>query len=272
MRDRKTYIGGGDIACLCGVGFLTPFQVWMRKLGMAEDTPSVRMRVGLELEDFILKDYAERYQRELQDVQRHFVDDDCEYFGGTVDAIVEIKDVRVVVDAKTHSGYPFEDELPAGYQIQGQWYMMLTGASHAEFHVLHFGLGDFRTYSVVRDDAMIANLRTVGHAFWEHVIDGTPPDYSVGDDAASWFASLKKTTDEYWADDEMLRLVDAYIQSREIEKEADKEAQRYRAEIQNRMRTLPDYIVNPMTDERLLKFSKKDDGTLRSLLIQKKRS
>jgi predicted phage-related endonuclease len=174
----------------------------------------------------------------------------------------------VIIDAKTHSGYGFDnDELPASYQLQAQWYMMLTNSHAADFHVLHFALGDFRTYRVERDDVLIGDLRMIANKFWQHVQNGTPPDYTVGDNIAQWLAALKKPRDEFWADDEMLELIQAYKTASEIKNEAQKSADEHREKILNRMRCMPDVIIDPMTETVVVRIQKRKDGTFHMMKV-----
>src|SRR5271166_4747574 len=49
---RKSMIGASDAACILGIGFLSPFQLWEQKLGLREDQESSpAMKMGLDIED-----------------------------------------------------------------------------------------------------------------------------------------------------------------------------------------------------------------------------
>lgn len=264
MRDRKTYIGGGDIGAICGVGFRSPFQVWQQKIGDAPDeAPSVHMRVGIALENMILADYEQQHGVvSVEQRQQQFFDDEFDFFGGTIDGIAD----GVLVDAKYTTKYAFDgDELPAGYQLQAQWYMMLTQCSVAHFHVLHAPAGVFRTYEVARDDVLIDDLRRVACDFWQHVQCRTPPKYTVGDSITQWLAALDKPRDEFWADDDMLEVIRGYKTASEIKNEAAKSAEEYREKILNRMRCTPDVIVDPMTEVVVMRITKRKDGTFHAM-------
>lgn len=180
-RDRRTYLGGADIAGICGVSpYQTPLDVWSRKVAdINTELDSYAIRKGLALETVLL-DEAEKYLGFMPGTLARDVavsHPDYDYFGGTVDAYSPMDDV--VVEAKTVSNSVREkywlDGPPMHYQIQLYWYMMLTGHTRG---VLVADLGDptpsFFEYK--REETIEQLMMSNAKLFWEkHVLTKIPP-------------------------------------------------------------------------------------------------
>lgn len=184
-EDQRTYIGGGDIASIIGVGYKTPLYVWARKTGREpEPEVNLKMQVGLLLEDFVLSDFEKSHGVELLCKQQFFRVD--EYCGGHIDGLCDIDGVQVVVDAKIDTmTYGFET-LPKHYQAQAQWYMHVTQSQRAMFHVAHLPAGRMQTYTLERDDETIEWMRKEAASLWLYVQLDTPPPTTDADTHKDW--------------------------------------------------------------------------------------
>lgn len=184
------------MACIAGVGYLTPFELWQRKMCFVDDgevTP--QMRAGVALESMILDDYEKEYSVKLECHQMFFkMEEEVNgiSFGGTVDAIVKDSDGHnlIVVDAKLNSGYGYSNGIPPQkYVIQMQWYMMLTGAISADLHVFHLPANNFVTYRVERDDSLIESLFALAKSFSMSLRIDCVPDFNQDDKIGEWLRS-----------------------------------------------------------------------------------
>lgn len=236
MRDRKTYLGSGDIAAVAGVSpYRSALDVWAQKTGMVPDTIATpRMLVGVELEQPIIRAlYAA--PRELVIDQPGWVGHKTiPHFGATVDAIArDVADERRVVECKvvgTHGMKRWGDvddgaeSVPSDVLVQVQWQFCCTGEQIADVVAL---LGtDLRVYRVERDDEMIANLETIGAAFWEKVEGRTAPEISA--EHAAGARDLierlypRQTLDAIDFSPEARALAEQYIAARDEKTAADK--------------------------------------------------
>lgn len=233
-RDRKTYIGGSDIGTIigCDGAFLSPLDLWELKTGNAEPKqPTLVMNLGTMAENLILDEYAIITGKEF-DRQVSLEDPDVPHFAGIADGMGDL----FGVDAKFTSKYPFDssEDLPATWQAQGQWYLMLSGAVSWDFAVLHSAKPyDIKVYTILRDDDVIEYLRDAAERFWLDVQMGVPPEPSNPSEVARYFKYVQKVPKQaVVATDEMLDLLAAVKQSRSVASEAEEEGRRYQAKLQ----------------------------------------
>lgn len=185
LAERLTGIGGSDAPSICGVkgAFGTPHTVYLEKVGLAEATPpSLRMRIGNQLEPFVAQLYQEErpYRLEVkEDVLRH---PEFPFMIGHVDRFVfngqpgpvgllEIK----TTEFSSEFGEEDSDEIPEAYNIQCQHYMAVTGMPWTDVAVL-IRKDRLKIYHIERNDRLIDSLISLEKDFWEnHVIAKVPP-------------------------------------------------------------------------------------------------
>lgn len=90
-------------------------------------------------------------------------------FNHNVDRLVQIKNVGQYVAAE------WAEAPPAYVQLQEQWELYVTGLARADVAAL-IGGGEFRVFTIWRDDRMIADLVTIAEDFWTRVQQGRPPE------------------------------------------------------------------------------------------------
>ena len=179
--ERNKYIGGSDIAALCGVSrYKGEYEVWLSKTSEAyTKKESEAMYWGRSLEPVVAKRFAENHAfdlipgRPIAHPEHHFI-------GGTPDFIyIEADGSQGVLEVKTTNQYNAKDwdngECPDEYLLQLQWYLMLTGLTYGYLAVL-IGGQDYREVKVTADPHLHKNLLTIACNFWHNYIETkTPP-------------------------------------------------------------------------------------------------
>jgi len=199
--ERRTGIGGSDIAALLGVSRRrTRYDLYLEKTGTAK-TPEVSpsgkgssFYWGTIHERLIADAYirlTKRRVRRRNSVIRHF---DRQHFIGHLDFLVHLPDgsrpylpngeirADLCLECAT-SFFPTEswgasgsNRIPIPYALKVQWYMGLMPSVKAFDLAVLFGGRDLRIYRVHRDEMLIAYLQKEAERFWmEHVLKRIPP-------------------------------------------------------------------------------------------------
>lgn len=178
--NRKGYIGASDLAAILGVSkYANAHDVYMQKVYELDDVDKPVMKRGRFLESGVLDWFESEHEVELtRDVRVRFPGD--ELFIAQCDGLTPDGEP---VEAKTSAtdtewGAPYTSEIPDEYIVQAQVQMLCTGAArcHVPAVVCGYNSMELREYTVLRDDEIIAALRTAGRKFWdEHVIPRVPP-------------------------------------------------------------------------------------------------
>lgn len=185
--DRSKYLGGGDIASLCGENpFMGEYEVWLSKTDPAYKRPdSAACEWGLRAEEMVAKKFAEVHAVNLTP-GRFIPHQTISFIGGTPDfiyeeadgaqGVLEIKNTEIFNKEKWAGGVWSEGgECPNGYYLQVQYYLMLTGLTFAYIAVL-IGKSDYREVKIVANPALHKNLLTIATNFWHNYVETkTPP-------------------------------------------------------------------------------------------------
>lgn len=214
LANRKSGIGGSEVAAILGLSpWRTALDVYLDKVG--DGTPQVehkRMRRGSALEPLILAEFERRMGVEIDRLPYSPEPLRSPLYPWMLANLDGRMGSDTIVEAKTSFsadgwGEDGSDEVPPYYQTQAAHYMEVTGANVCFLPAL-FGLdgldwrpvdqddgsviwtpqiaedADFRIYTIVRDDAFIADLIEVERAFWhDHVLARVPPDPVTAADA-----------------------------------------------------------------------------------------
>jgi predicted phage-related endonuclease len=181
---RGTYIGGHDAVAIDGSHpFLTIVDVWAKLTGrdkrdISMEPPIVRGRI---VEPGLLDEVERRTGAKLvRDVW--CADDVVPYFGGTLDAIADrtmievTSGVSMFIDGWGPSGDP--DGVCNYKYLQVQWYFGLPVAKHIDVATVYLFVadtGEFRSYPVERNQAVIDRLRSQSEAFYMEHVAGKKP-------------------------------------------------------------------------------------------------
>lgn len=179
--DRSKYIGGSDIAALCGVSrYKGEYEVWLSKTSEAyTKKESAAMEWGNRLEKVVADKFAESHAFDLIP-GRPIAHLEHGFIGGTPDFIyVEADGSQGVLEVKTTNQYNAKNwdngECPDEYLLQLQWYLMLTGLTFGYLAVL-IGGQDYREVKVTADPKLHKNLLTIATNFWHNYVETkTPP-------------------------------------------------------------------------------------------------
>lgn len=185
---RRTYLGSHDTAGIAGYSpYLTPMQIYMNKLGMADGQRSTPlMEWGSRLQPAILEKFAEEMRVDLE-CERFIRHPSLHWFGGTPDAT--IKGAKAGVDAKNVQyfdedwGEEYTDEIPRHLLFQCHHFLALM--DYDVWYVAALGNRSvFRIYRVKKDPEIADMIIAMDGEFWnDHVAAEVPPPI---DGSSSW--------------------------------------------------------------------------------------
>lgn len=189
---RMTGIGGTDVSAILGLNpWYTPLSVAQSKRGHGEEkADSWAMQFGRHNESLILESWARSFGCDLFRGVPFIVDTERPWMLASLDGIVRLPDgTLAVVDAKTASCAPWEDEAPDYYALQLLWYMTITGI-HQGYIVASFFGKEPVAYPVAWNaetaEAIVARVA----AWWQrHVVEGIDPEPTTVDERTSVYLS-----------------------------------------------------------------------------------
>lgn len=177
---RRTGIGSSDVSAIVDVNpYKTIHDVYLDKRGLlAEEPPSLAMRMGHIAEGLIAELYAEEtgFKLRASPSIRH---PSYDWIVGTPDRfvegtrrIVEIKWVGWRVMPAWERGV---DGVPDYVRTQAEWLMALTDSEECDVPAI-LGGDDFRIYRLKRNVDLFNVLRERAERFWfDNVLAGVPP-------------------------------------------------------------------------------------------------
>jgi predicted phage-related endonuclease len=190
--DRRTYIGGSDIAALLGLDPYgkTPLSVYMAKIGEASGIMDPEKKKFLERrkrwEGPIVEMLREEFDGEIVAINQRYVDEEYPFLAAEID--FEWRDADGSIqngEIKTVSPFAFNeksgwgdagtDQIPVHYHAQ---VMHGLGVKRRRTCIVcaMAGLDTMVFYRVDRDDETIAGMRDVAVTFWrDHVEALVPP-------------------------------------------------------------------------------------------------
>ena len=139
LLDRKKGIGGSDVSSILGVSpFRTALEVYHDKTSpeLNLDEPTEDMQRGVRVEKYILQEYAERNEVQLDSNIPTIVDKEYPFMRANIDA--KVVGQNVVIEAKSTKApiSSWESGIPEYYKAQVAYYGMLTNAEYVELPVL----------------------------------------------------------------------------------------------------------------------------------------
>lgn len=179
-QNRRSYIGGSDAGSILGLNrYCSPYTLWCEKVGMIsgeiEDNDS--MRCGRDLEDYVAHRFMERTGKRVRRDNMRYSLQEYPFMVGHIDrwiisenAGLECKTSYSLDAAKLYRAGQFPDH----YYAQCQHYMAVTGAD--KWYLAVLCLQHFYMFEIQRDEEEINALIHEELSFWEHVLNGTPPE------------------------------------------------------------------------------------------------
>jgi len=207
--DRKSGIGGSEVAAILGLSpWAGPLSVYASKLGLTNpEPPSLAMRIGTALEEFIIKEYAAAKKVTAARNTRTFRHPTCPWRLATPDAFVGRRNsIEWGLEVKSVSSQIGWDDrpdgVPAHYLVQVHWYIAVMSdvlgfpVPWWDVAVL-FHKDQIRYYRLERDDLLEAELfEKVDHFWKEHVMKKKPPQALTAADAAAVRAMYEQRVQE----------------------------------------------------------------------------
>lgn len=215
LQARKSGVGASESAVLTGASkWGSAIGLWGIKTGRLpdEDTESERMLWGLKLEPLVAEEYERRTKRSLKPwgwllrsrlLPFMLATPDYSFDGIPVE--IKTTDASRIADWK--------DGAPPHVNIQTQHQMFVTGAERASVGVL-VGGNRFMWTDVERDEAVIKEIVEASRAFWQHVVDDSPPPADASEATSEAIAKLWPITA---VGETVVLPVDAYDWARELD-------------------------------------------------------
>lgn len=181
--DRTDYIGGTDIAAICGESqFANIHDVFLEKMGLIDARePSMNMDVGTHMESFIAGKYEKRTGRALMTAGQ-IVHPEFPFIAGHPDrfiidekGFIGINEIKNVTFQRDKWGDDGGTVCPLGYQIQVMTYAGIKNAlgkksKRVDITAL-IGNQDLRIYPLGWHEELFDNMLKLGVNFWtQHIL------------------------------------------------------------------------------------------------------
>lgn len=180
--------GGSSVANVCGVGYLTPLDMWLRRTGRkGQDPVNAQMRLGNFLEPFVAELFSEAIEQIITPVNQVWqrTSDDWmiaspdAFVGDDKDQIAEFKTGRSFAGTFWKDGQVSDSAL-----VQVQWYLAVSGLASG-WCVGMFGgdATDLRHEQFMSDPGIQDQLYEQVEKFRKLVKEDTPPAATEKDGA-----------------------------------------------------------------------------------------
>jgi putative phage-type endonuclease len=197
--DRSQGLGASEVGAALGLSrFVSPYALWARKTGRAEDPEqSAAMEWGLRLQPVILDAYTARmlslglppFQVRANNVtrvyrgwERLFATPDGFLHDGTPRRRARIIEAKAPRSADGW-GPDGSTEVPPDYYAQVQVQMLVHDLANADLAVLFHG-SDFRVYPIPANPEDQAAITAAAQAWWEQYVEGdVPPPITTPSDS-----------------------------------------------------------------------------------------
>lgn len=193
LDERRDGIGGSDVGAIVGVDLFgrTARDVYYEKIGSTPDAEASNplLELGRLMEPVIVQLYRQRSGRRVgkAKLRRHkkypymlvhpdgiirpSVPREQRQHPHEGAGLLECKAVHATVFARI-----VREGIPQSYLLQMQHGLMVCGLKWGAFAILDRVTGRFAMIEVEADADLQADLVTLEAAFWQRVIDKTPPD------------------------------------------------------------------------------------------------
>lgn len=195
LKYRTGGIGGSDVSIIAGINpFKSVHQLWLEKTGQVEpeQTESEFAHFGTLLEPIVRKEFTERTGIKVRQKHMLLQSEEYPFMYADLDGVINEDGELAIFEAKTASQYKmdtWEEDVPAGYILQVQHYMAVTGAKKTYIAAL-VGGNHFVYHVVERDEVMIAKIIAMEKYFWEtHVLGGVEPVPDGSEATTNYFNS-----------------------------------------------------------------------------------
>lgn len=251
LMERKNYIGGSEIAIICGLSSFdkTALDVYLSKVNPAiveltKDDPNYEAAYwGTKQEEIIAERYAEERNVIIQTqptLIRHpkhpFIACNIDRWVGNREYILECKTAHFY--KMKQWGEQGTDNIPESYLIQVAYYAAICDVPKVDIAVL-IGGQNFRIYTYERNRELEEKLIKIACNFWHnHIEKRVPPRCVNTRDTFNLFP--QSNNKQITAKDEILTKLEELKMAREEENRIQTTIEKLKVEIQEFMR---DYDV-----------------------------
>lgn len=193
LEWRKDKIGASDASIIMGVGFITPYQLWLRKKGIVEEPPpSYPMKYGVEMEPKIREEFYR--MTDISVMPKCCVHPEYDWMVASLDGMSA--DGKKAVEIKAHLSskdyyYAYNNKKPPEkYYPQLQHQMAVTGLEW--MYYICFYQGQHCLLEVERDDEYIEKMIEEEKKFFDCLEKDLPPALTDKD--------KEYRSDEEWRD------------------------------------------------------------------------
>jgi len=230
LEGRKSYLGGTDIASICGTSkYKSPLDVYLSKTSdESEQEINPAMRWGSLLEDDIATAYAEDTGFNIEIEPNVLFHPEHAFLGANIDRWAD--DKKHVLECKTAGFMKAKDwgdegtsQIPESYLVQVAWYAAICDVDRVDIAVL-IGGQDFRIYTYTRDKEFEEKLIKIAVNFWyNHVQKRIPPKCSNLSDTFNLFpiGNHKELTASEHVNEKIKELKIMKEQERSLQKSID---------------------------------------------------
>lgn len=237
LLDRKLGVGGSDIAAILGLSpWTTPLEVYHDKTSpeLLNEEVSEDLKRGIRVEKYILQEYSERSEVNLDSNIPVIVDNQYPFMRGNIDA--KVIGQNVVVEAKSTKApiSSWENGIPEYYKTQVAYYAMLAGAERVDVPVLFSGW-KYACFTYWRDYEYEAHIKEAVINFWQnHIVKNIPPKPTSIDELKTTYPKLEveKTIK---ADNNIREKVCQLQEAQEKRKHLEKQEKQLKTQIQGYM-------------------------------------
>lgn len=220
--DRKTYIGGSDVAAILGISpWKSKLKLWQEKTGeFVEEISHEKQKTfnrGKRWEPVVIEMLIDELEDRGHVVEvigrnKRYRDKEIDYLAAEIDLELLIDGERINGEMKTV--YPLAagdwgeqgtDDIPMYYTAQVLHGQMITGDKQTVVAAL-IGADDLRVYFVDRDDGVIQHIRSEEQKFWKSIQEMQRPDPTTLDDILRLYG--KDNGMAYEADEDLMNLID----------------------------------------------------------------
>ena len=279
LEERRKGIGGSDVGAILGYSsipgscvYKTPAEIWHEKINgppqAIEVTPTNKRYAplwwGREMEPLLIKAYKQVESAKVKEGSSvgQVSHPDYPWLIANVDGIAEVDGKKLILEVKNvdHDfnnswGEPGTDQVPLGYYMQVQHYMLVLDLDEARIAARVGGV--LKVYHIHRDDELIEDTLEDLSEFWhENVLKKVPPRAKTLSDVrlsykAEEGASMKASQEQF----EMIST--AKMAAKRLEK-AKRDLEEIKARLAQDMGENT-VLVND-SDEKLVTFKPRKDG------------
>lgn len=178
LLDRKTGIGGSDIAAIMGLSqFKTALDVYNEKIASPFTEDNDTLRRGRRVEKYVLEEYSERSREILEIELPMFRSSEYPFLIGNIDA--KIANQNVIIEAKSSrfNIASWQGKIPDYYLVQIAHYANICDADRVDLAVL-FNNWEYGCFSYYRDESLENKIKYAAIEFWQNnVLKQNPPAF-----------------------------------------------------------------------------------------------